>query len=96
MTRNFRDSLQLATVSFITYVLSLMAALAWTGAVNDYIMSHNNKWIRWVFALGISVFALVVIAVIVVFMDDDSDEKRKATAAQLRIRGMDKPMVGGI
>lgn len=97
--RSFVASLKVATVAFITYVLSLMAAMSWNGAVQDYITSHNSKWIRWVLALVITVVSLMIIALIVAYVDDENDVQSASISAKkiaMNVRGKGKPTMGGM
>lgn len=64
-------ALEHAAVAFVTYTLSLIAALSWNVAVQDEIKRHDRPWKRWVYAIGITLLAITVITLIVVFHDSD-------------------------
>jgi amino acid permease len=85
---SFGISLEKASVAFSVYVFSLMAAFSWNNAVQSVIQTHENKWARWVYALGITIFAIIIITLAFHFMDSGDNNSQKNTQAQR------KPVVG--
>jgi hypothetical protein len=84
MTANFELALENAAVAFVTYALSLISALSWNNAVQDFISAHKGAWWkRWAYAIGITVMSLVIITIIIVFHDDDDRSTSAIKPARL-------------
>jgi hypothetical protein len=96
MTAKFELALENAAVAFVTYALSLISALSWNNAVQDFIASHKGGWWkRWAYAIGITILSLIIITVIIMFHDDDnrdSDDTRPSTLRQ----SVTRPRMGRI
>jgi uncharacterized membrane protein YedE/YeeE len=61
---SFSEVLSNTCTAFSIYVLSTTAALGINAAVQEYIAKHDATWKRFVWALAVCVFAILVITVI--------------------------------
>lgn len=82
MGRSFVPSLADSSVAFTVYVLSMIAALSWNNAVQNHIKTHEKWWARWLWAFGMTVFALVVITIIMVYRNNDDSGNGQARTTQ--------------
>lgn len=80
MAQRLTISIENAVAAFVTYALSLMAAFSWNNAVQDYI--EHSKWKKWVYAIGMTVLALIVLSLIMHYHEDETGARANTAPPQ--------------
>ena len=86
MAQSLTLSIENAVAAFVTYALSLMAAFSWNTAVQDYI--KRSQWKRWVYAISITIVALVVLTLIMHYHEDETGARANTAPPQTSARSM--------
>ena len=86
MASRLMISMENAVAAFVTYAMSLIAALSWNTAVQHYLGNHETTWGRWAYALSTTLAALLVLVLVMHYHEDSAGQRANTGAPTVNNR----------